>query len=587
MTRFLFIHIYYYIYLIALVIITSLSSCSKKDISLVEGVNIVLILTDDQGWGDVGFNGNVTIETPLIDSVAEQSVVFNRFYVSPVCAPTRASLLTGKYHLATGTSWVTHRKEVMRSSEVTLAEILQSHGYKTACFGKWHNGAQYPHNPNGQGFDSFFGFSAGHWNNYFDTQLEYNGKMVQTKGYLPNVLTDSVVSFIGRNANSPFFAYVAYNTPHTPYQVPDKYFNKYKNKGLDDKTACIYGMNENIDDNIERIFQELDNKNLSENTIFIFMSDNGPNYLRYNGGFKGRKAQVDEGGIRVPFLLHYPNGEFPASVVDNMVAHIDVLPTILDICNISLNDSLVIDGISFKPLLENKVNELPDRYFYTHHVMREFDTFPGAIRTDKHLLTITPTDTSLYNLQTDPFQKVDISYRAPYTTERLLLEYKKWFCEVTKNGIKPEPIHINSDSNHTTLLPSHEAYLSGGTTFYGKDGWANDWSVGNGKLAWNIKVNQEGKYKVTALYSGSESNTTIKIRCGKQNRLVPIKEVKVAPIIPSNDWVTRDEVYERAWHKIDLGEIYLIPGDTNLKLEVRNPKKQAQTEIKSIIIKRI
>ncbi|GAF95371.1 unnamed protein product, partial [marine sediment metagenome] len=204
--------------------------------------NVLLIMTDDQGWGDVRSHGNDKIDTPVQDALAAQAARFGRFYVSPVCAPTRASLLTGRYHLRTGTAWVTRGLETMRSEEVTLAEILKQAGYATGCFGKWHNGAHYPHHPNGQGFDEFLGFCAGHWNNYFDTRLEYNSETVTTGGFITDVLTDAAMAFIEKHKDHPFFCYLPYNAPHGPFQVPDRYFDKYKKRGLDDKTAAVYGM---------------------------------------------------------------------------------------------------------------------------------------------------------------------------------------------------------------------------------------------------------------------------------------------------------------------------------------------------------
>jgi arylsulfatase A len=236
--------------------------------------NVLLIMTDDQGYSDIHSHGNPLIDTPTLDSFAKQATRFDRFFVSPVCAPTRASLLTGRYHLRTGTHGVTRGRENMRENETTIAQIFKNSGYKTACFGKWHNGSNYPYHPNARGFDTFTGFCAGHWNNYFDTTLEHNGSPLKTKGYIADVLTEHAINFIEQDKNLPFFCYLAYNTPHGPYQVPDKYFDKYKGQGLDDQTAAIYGMCENIDDNFRKILDALDRLNLAKNTIVIFTTDN-------------------------------------------------------------------------------------------------------------------------------------------------------------------------------------------------------------------------------------------------------------------------------------------------------------------------
>ena len=201
--------------------------------------NVVLILTDDQGWGDLSLHGNTILETPQLDKLAKSGKQLTKFYVSPLCAPSRASILTGRYHLNTGVLSVSKGLEVMDSDETTIAELFKANGYNTGIFGKWHNGQHYPNRPNDQGFDEFLGFCAGHWSNYFDTELDHNGKMEKTKGYITDVLTNAALAFMSDNKDKPFLCYIPYNAPHSPHQVPDKYFNKYKAKGLDNELAGI------------------------------------------------------------------------------------------------------------------------------------------------------------------------------------------------------------------------------------------------------------------------------------------------------------------------------------------------------------
>ena len=260
--------------------------------------NVILIMTDDQGYGDLGFHGNDKIDTPVLDNLATESVRFDRFFVCPLCTPTRATLLSGRYHPRTGAMSVTRGLETMRSAEVTIAEVLRSAGYATGCFGKWHLGEHYPNHPNGQGFDEFFGMLQGHWNNYFDPKLEHNGRRVQTRGYITDVITGYALRFVERNRHRPFFCYVPYNAPHTPHQVPDRYFDKYIERGLDARAAAIYGMVENIDENIGRLLKKLDELELTKRTIGFFLSDNGPEGhegSRYNAGMRGMKGSVHEG----------------------------------------------------------------------------------------------------------------------------------------------------------------------------------------------------------------------------------------------------------------------------------------------------
>jgi arylsulfatase A-like enzyme len=296
----------------------TLFSCQKKE---VQKPNVLFIITDDQGWGDMRSHGNDIIETPVLDQLAKDGAEFERFYVSPLCAPTRASLLTGRYHLKTGTTSVSKGLEIMDTEETTMAEVFKANGYATGIFGKWHNGSHYPNRPTEQGFDEFIGFCAGHWTNYFDTKLDSGYTEIQSKGFITDYLADKAIDFIDRKKDEPFFCYVPFNAPHGPFQVPDKYFDKYKAKGLDDRLAAIYGMVENVDDNIARLLAKLESEGLSENTIIVFMTDNGPNGIRYNGHMKGVKGHVDEGGVRVPAIIKWPGKIEAGKVIKSLAAH--------------------------------------------------------------------------------------------------------------------------------------------------------------------------------------------------------------------------------------------------------------------------
>ncbi|MCI0361482.1 MAG: sulfatase-like hydrolase/transferase, partial [Planctomycetaceae bacterium] len=269
--------------------------------------NIVVIITDDQGYGDCSLHGNPTLKTPHIDALGRQSVRLDRFFVNSFCSPTRAALLTGRYPLRTGVFGVTHNKETMRDSEVTLAEMLRAAGYQTACFGKWHNGEQFPYTPPGQGFDQFFGFHNGHWNNYFDTPLLRGATFEPTKGYITDVLTDEAIRFLG-SSGKPFFCYLAYNAPHSPFQAPDAEFDHYKSLGLDDTLAAFYAMCVRVDANVGRLLDELDRLKLAENTIVVFLTDNGgtAGVKHFNAGMRGGKTSVHEGGTRVPLFIRWP-----------------------------------------------------------------------------------------------------------------------------------------------------------------------------------------------------------------------------------------------------------------------------------------
>lgn len=380
--------------------------------------NIVIVLTDDQGYGDVGFNGNQMIHTPILDSLALQSLVIDRFYVSPLGISTRGSLLSGKYQSQYSAQ---HSDKLAAQS---LVHLFNGANYKTAYFGKWNLGASLDKSPSNYGFDTFLGSYGNSLSNYFDTELISNETLVKTKGYITDVLTDSVIAYIS-NQQAPYLAIVAFNTPHIPYQVPEQYLTRYKSLGLDERTACIYGMVENIDDNVKRIVHALKQNALFDQTIFVYLSDNGPNYLRYNAGLKGRKAQVDEGGVRVPFILSYPNGlAKPRKIVNHWAAHIDLMPTLLELAQITY-DKKALNGVSLvSPALRNA--PWPKRNFFTYSDTYQPKRIEGALRSDSLLLTLTMDDTCLYNLKNDRYQREDMADLNRGVADSLVRTFEIW-----------------------------------------------------------------------------------------------------------------------------------------------------------------
>jgi arylsulfatase A len=458
--------------------------------------NVLVILTDDQGWGDLRVNGNEKIDTPAIDRLAAEGVSFERFFVSPLCAPTRASLLTGRYSRRTGALWVTRGLETMRGEEVTIAEALRQAGYATGVFGKWHNGAHYPHDPRGQGFDEFFGFCGGHWMNYFNTTLQHNDRAVPTKGYITDVLTDAAIKFIEKNSaerpRKPFFAYVPYNAPHKPVQVPDRYFDKYKQRGFDDALAGIYGMIENVDDNVGRLLRRLDELQLRDDTIVVYLHDNGPNGARFNGGMKGAKGQVHEGGVRSPLFVRWPGQLKPGLRVPQIAAHIDLFPTLLDLCGVAPPRGVQLDGLSLAPLLKGGGGEWPNRLLFTYHFPNPDNARrgPGAVRTQQHRLVITEKGAELYDMLADPRQQRDIAAIEPQAVARLRAAYETWLKDVMKEGVARQPIPVGHAAAPVVELPAPEIAAQTGVAFKGKNGWAHDWLIGwdsvDDAISWDL-----------------------------------------------------------------------------------------------------
>ncbi len=552
--------------------------------------NVVLILTDDQGWGDFSCNGNKYAETPVMDSISEMGARFDRFYVSPLCAPTRASLLTGRYHLRTGVSGVTNREEIMRLNETTIAQVFKQAGYKTGCFGKWHNGAQYPYTPNGKGFDEFLGFCAGHWSNYFNTHLEHNGKRIQTKGYISDVLANAAIDFITANKNNRFFCYIPFNAPHSPFQVPDKYFNKYKAKGLNDTLACIYGMVDNLNYNIAKVLSTLDSLKLTNNTIFIFLTDNGPNTWRYNGDMKGIKSWVDEGGVRVPCFIRYPGVIKPNTEIKTHAAHIDILPTLADFCNIPLADTIKPDGISLVKLLTGKQKDNLNRMIFAQNKLRDPSL---SVRDNKYILVRDKHgNNQLYGLVNDPGEKNDITQQYPGLVKHYADTLINWYADVTQAGLEVQPVYLGLNYNLPVELQAPEARLSGNLVYFEGHGWAHDW-ITNWKstddmVSWNVDVVNSCTYNVKLKYTCPPEMTgsEIMLSVPGDSVIATIARPFNYKAIPSPDRVKRKEAYECEWGILDMGNITLRKGNYPIKIKAMKIPHKNVMDFKSIILEK-
>ncbi len=383
-----------------LLFLALLSSCNQNaKVEIETKPNVIIVMTDDQGIGDFGFSGNPYIKTPNIDKLASQSLNLTNFYVSPVCAPTRASLMTGRYSERTGVYDTYNGGAVMSETEITIAEILKDNGYQTGIFGKWHLGDNYPYRPSDQGFDvsvvhrgggmgqpgDIMNFFAGD-SSYFNPVLFINDKPVQTQGYCSDIFTQDAISFIRKNqdenSSKPFFAYLSFNAPHTPLQLPGEYYNLYKDLEFDadsfavfdeavDKMSSdeieaakrVYGMVTNIDDNIGKLIQSLKDEGIYDNTILIFLTDNGPQQNRYKLGLRERKSSVYGGGVRVPCLIHHPDKFKEKEVLDATIAHIDLLPSILDLCHLN-KVKPKIDGKSIFTTEQDNYSALENRTLF-------------------------------------------------------------------------------------------------------------------------------------------------------------------------------------------------------------------------------
>lgn len=571
-------------------LIVLIFSCQEKPIR--RKPNVILILTDDQGYGDLGVHGNPTIKTPVLDQFALESAQFDRFYVSPLCAPTRASLLTGRYHLSTGTISVSNGLETMDAEEYTLGELFQDNGYRTGLFGKWHNGQHYPHHPLAQGFDEFTGFLAGHWSNYFDTELEKNGKSQTFPGYLPDVLTDETLAFIEENQDQPFFAYLAFNTPHSPHQVPDEYFNPYKAAGFDDELAAVYGMISNLDHNIGRILEKLETLGLEENTLVIFLTDNGPNGNRFNAQMKGIKGSVHEGGVRVPSFWRWPSKIDPR-LISTPAAHIDVLPTLAELLSLKSNGRRGIDGISLATVLNGETQQV-SRPIFSHVAFpqSELGPFPGAIRKDSMLLALLPSGVELYDLKNDPDQTENLALQSPGIAEKLSEEYQAWWQKVAPQNLEDRPIPVSKQSPEI-FLAAYEARFNGEIRFFEGHGWAQDWLTNwkndSDSIYWKLNVLDSGEFEVWVEYAANEYQIGAKFRLANGSNLLSwtLSEPFISKTIPSSDRVQRKEAPEQTWKLMPLGNITLNAGPQTLRITAQDIPKAGLGDIYSIRLRPI
>jgi arylsulfatase A-like enzyme len=486
--------------------------------------NVVLIVTDDQGHGDLGSHGNPVIKTPRLDKLAKQSVRMKNFYVAPVCSPTRASLMTGRYNYRTGVVDTFVGRSLMHPDELTIAEILRAIGYRTGIFGKWHLGDNYPLRAMDQGFMEALVLKGGGigqpsdppgGESYFNPILQHNGKAVKKQGYCSDIFTGAAIDFIAKNKDSPFFCYLAFNCPHTPLEVPKKYYDLYKDRikldqfpkigfpiggkvSLDD-VAKIYGMVTNIDDNVGRLLAKLDELGIANDTIVIFLTDNGPQQARYNSGMRGRKGTVFEGGTRVPFFVRWP-AKLPGDRdIDRIAAHIDVAPTVVAACGGEMPGDRTIDGKNLMPLWLGAPVNWPDRsLFFQWHRGDVPELYRAcAVRTQRWRLAhpvgvaeqakFGPTKWLLFDIQKDPYEMKNVAADNPDVVARLKKRYEAWFKDVeSTRHFAPPRIAIGSDKENPTTLTRQD--------WRGPQaGWTPK-SVGH----WDVQVEKAGVFEVAA-----------------------------------------------------------------------------------------
>ena len=495
------------------------TNCQKS-----QSPNVLLIITDDQGYGDLGFTGNPHLATPNIDKLAGESIRFNNFYVCPVSAPTRSSLMTGRYSLRTGVHDTYNGGAIMAANEVTIAEILKEKGYRTGIFGKWHLGDSYPCRPIDQGFEEsivhlgggmgqpgdFTTFIKGD-SSYFNPVLWHNGKQESFKGYCSDIFAGEAIDFINESSEKPFFCYLAFNAPHTPLQVPGEYYSLFRdidpssgfendsipfnpmNENNKEDARRVYAMVKNIDENIGRILQKLGELNLDENTIVIFMTDNGPQQMRYNAGMRGLKASVYRGGVRVPFFLRYPRLGTSVTDINTTAANIDILPTLAELCGARVPSDRKIDGKSLVPLMKGEDVDWKDRslFFYWTRAFPELYNNVALQKGKYKLAGHTDYDSDitgfeLYDIEDDPYEQNNIIHNNISLSESLKEEFDSYYKELVNspNLTDPQRIIIGNANENPVYLNRNDAGGDRGI-------WTQEEIFGK----WRVKI-EEGTYNI-------------------------------------------------------------------------------------------
>ncbi|MEX0322264.1 MAG: arylsulfatase [Puniceicoccaceae bacterium] len=429
---------------------------------------MIIVITDDQGYGDLSTHGNPYINTPNLDKLASQSVRLEDYHVSPYCVPSRAALLTGRYANRTGVHNVLEPHWFVRTNEVLMSTTFKEAGYATGMFGKWHLGDNYPFGPEHRDFDEVLrhyggaiGVLADYWDNcYVDDTYLKNGEPIQVNGYCTDVFFNAARQFIDNaiEQEKPFFVYLPTNAPHGPRICPPSYAKPY-DQGKTKSLATFYGMIANIDENVGKLRSYLEEKELHRNTLFIFTTDNGTagGQRLYNAGMRGNKGKFYDGGHRVPFFLHWPAGGFDTERrINTLTSHMDVFPTLIDLCGLEQPARVKFDGMSLRPLLEQGDHEnWPSRIIMTDSHQREPPRkwATSAVMTQRWRLI---EGMELYDIIADPGQEQDIAANHPEVVTRLRSFYEGLWEEMEPTFDDVARIPLGDPATASVALNYHD-----------------------------------------------------------------------------------------------------------------------------------
>ncbi len=589
--------------------------CSLGSLSIASAAsqpNILIFLADDSGWGDYSLNGNTNIRTPNIDSIGRNGAVLDRFYVCSVCAPTRAEFLTGRYHPRAGVRGVSTGLERLNPDEKTIADAFKAAGYATGAFGKWHNGSQWPFHPNARGFDEYYGFTSGHWGEYFDPPLEHNGQLVRGKGFVADDLTDHAMQFIEQSKAKPFFCYVPYNTPHSPWAVPQEYWQRFKDQPVGlrakpgdseelDHTRCALAMVENLDWNVGRVLKRLDELKLADNTIVIYFSDNGPNSFRWNGGMKGRKGSTDEGGVRSTFFIRWPGGGIqPGTVVKEIAGAIDLLPTLTAMAGVKRVGDKPLDGMNLANLLTGAQRRgWPDRTIFSHQ--------NGNVSARSQQYRFSNAG-ELFDMVADPGQTKDIATEKLEVAAKFAAAVTDWRRDVLghpatavpnakgkgkSGGLPPDdrpyPVGAGGAKFPITPLPARDGIAHGGIKRSANApncSYFVNWKSTEDKITWDVEVATAGNYEVVILHTAADAGATIELSHNNGKLTGKVPAVWNPPLYTNQDTVARPpaESTMKEFRPLSLGTIRLEQGRGALTLRALEIPGASVMDVRAIYL---
>lgn len=532
-----------------------------------EKPNIIIVITDDQGKNDLSCMGNPHIKTPNIDKFYGDAVRLTNYHVSTTCAPSRGSLMTGRHTNRVNVFHTITGRSLLFEDEVILPQIFAQNGYTNGMFGKWHLGDNYPYRPEDRGFHEVVRHGGGgitqgpdYWgNDYFDDTYWHNGETEKYEGYCTDVFFSEALDFIEDNKDNPFFCYISTNAPHAPLNVPQKYFDLYKdNSSLQDRFKRFYGMITNIDDNFKRVEEKLDELKLTDNTILIFTTDNGTagGNRVYDAGMKGSKGSVYEGGHRVPMFIRWPNGKLTGGKdIDQLVAHYDLLPTFVDLFGFDFNPVKPLDGKSLKPLLYDENPEWANRILYMDTQRKQnlikYKTY--TVMDDNWRLV---NGGELYDINADLGQTKNVIGQNPEVAARMAEGYEKWWQSIMSEGPNEKYgyIKVGSPQENPSRISAHDMFTGKHGHTWHQYGAA---SASQATGRWKIEFVEDGEYKVSLCRFPRESGLGINETFPAQEKIVELDRV-----MPASE-------------KVDFEEAYLYVANIQQTIKIEPGQKEA------------